>query len=32
METLLKKCGLEILKIWGARNDFEQVIEARLKQ
>ena len=31
-ETLLAKCGLEIVKIWDARSGFEQVIEARLKE
>ena len=30
-ESLLNKCGLEIIKIWGARADYEQVIEAQLK-
>lgn len=31
-ETLLDKCGLEIVKIWGTRSDYEQVIEAKLKE
>ena len=31
-EVLLGKCGLEIVKIWGARRDYEQVIEARLRE
>ena len=32
MEILLGKCGLGIVKIWGTRSDYEQVIEARLKE
>lgn len=28
---LLDRCGLEIVKVWGARSDYEQVIEAQLK-
>lgn len=31
-EVLLDSCGLEIVKIWGTRSDYEQVIEARLKE
>lgn len=30
-ETLLDRCGLEIVKVWGGRDDYERVIEARLK-
>ena len=30
-EQLLDACGLEIIKVWGNRSDFEQVIEAQLK-
>ncbi|KAI4194076.1 MAG: hypothetical protein LQ350_007985 [Teloschistes chrysophthalmus] len=29
-EDLLGSCGLEIVKVWGSRTDYEQVIEARL--
>ena len=31
-EALLDKCGLEIVKIWKTRSDYESVIEARLKE
>ncbi|KAG8532525.1 uncharacterized protein KY384_002402 [Bacidia gigantensis] len=31
-ESLLGRCGLEIVKIWGGRSDYEQVIEAKLKK
>ncbi|KAG8528780.1 uncharacterized protein KY384_006468 [Bacidia gigantensis] len=31
-EILLDRCGLEIVKVWGTRSDYEQVIEARLKE
>ena len=27
-ETILKACGLEIVKIWGRRSDSEEVMEA----
>ena len=30
-EHLLDACGLEIVKVWGTRSDYESVIEARLK-
>ncbi|KAL8705630.1 MAG: hypothetical protein Q9201_001267 [Fulgogasparrea decipioides] len=30
-EVLLEACGLEIVKVWGGRTDYEQVIEAKLK-
>lgn len=30
-DKLLDACGLEIVKIWGTRSDFEQIIEAQLK-
>ncbi|KAL9610133.1 MAG: hypothetical protein Q9167_005153 [Letrouitia subvulpina] len=30
-ENLLDRCGLEIIKIWGTRSDYEQIIEAQLK-
>lgn len=30
-ERLLDSSGLEIVKVWGTRSDFEQVIEAQLK-
>ena len=29
--SLLDRCGLEIVQIWGGRSDYEQVIEAQLK-
>ncbi|KAL8689022.1 MAG: hypothetical protein Q9218_005211 [Villophora microphyllina] len=29
-EDLLGACGLEIVKVWGNRTDYEQVIEAKL--
>ena len=29
--NLLDACGLEIVKVWGAHSDYEQVIEAQLK-
>ena len=31
-ENLLDRCGLEIVKVWGGRSDYEQVIEAKLKE
>ena len=31
-QNLLDACGLEILKIWGGRSDYEQVIEAQVKE
>lgn len=31
-EDLLEECGLEIVKVWGLRTDYEQVIEAKLKE
>ena len=30
-ETLLNRCGLEIVKVWGGRSDYEQIIEARIR-
>jgi hypothetical protein len=30
--TLLDRCGLEIVKIWKTRSDYESVIEAKLKE
>ncbi len=30
-EKLLDSCGLEIVKVWGTRSDYEQVIEVQLK-
>lgn len=30
-EKLLDSSGLEIVKVWGTRSDFEQVIEAQLR-
>ncbi|KAL9045006.1 MAG: hypothetical protein Q9214_001897 [Letrouitia sp. 1 TL-2023] len=30
-ESLLDRCGLEIIKIWGTRSDYEQIIEVQLK-
>lgn len=30
-ESLLDRCGLRIIKIWGTRSDYEQIIEAQLK-
>ena len=30
-DELLDSCGLEIVKVWGIRTDYEQVIEAQLK-
>lgn len=31
-KAMLEKCGLEIVKVWSARSDYEQVIEAKLKE
>ena len=31
-QSLLDACGLEILKIWGGRSDYEQIIEAQVKE
>ena len=31
-QGLLDRCGLEIVKVWGGRSDYEQIIEARLKE
>lgn len=28
---LLDRCGLEIVKVWAPRSDFEHVIETQLK-
>jgi hypothetical protein len=30
--TLLDRCGLEIVKRWKTRSDYESVIEAKLKE
>ena len=30
-DKLLESCGLEIVKIWGTRSDYEHVIQAQLK-
>ena len=30
-DTLLGRCGLDIVKVWGGRTDYEQIIEAKLK-
>ena len=30
-ESLLDSCGLEIIKIWGTRSDYESIIECQLK-
>ena len=30
-EDLLDRCGLQIVRVWGGRSDYEQVIEAELK-
>ncbi|KAL8999601.1 MAG: hypothetical protein Q9169_001561 [Polycauliona sp. 2 TL-2023] len=31
-ESLLDRCGLEIVQIWSTRSDYEQIIEAKLKE
>lgn len=31
-KILLDRCGLEIVKVWKTRSDYESVIEARLKE
>ena len=31
-ENLLDRCGLDIVKVWGGRSDYEQIIEAKLKE
>ena len=30
-EKLLDACGLEIVKVWGTRSDYEHIIQAQLK-
>ncbi|KAI4218798.1 MAG: hypothetical protein LQ349_008569 [Xanthoria aureola] len=31
-ESLLDRCGLEIVQVWRTRSDYEQIIEAQLKE